>query len=117
MAGQGQRSTIQEMEEEFTMISIEDEEQGGITCEENADSLSEIDTRWCLVGKFLTDSSLISKPCSTKWLHYGGQIEACMSNNWKRIAFYFSSTMRWTLKGFVMRAPGRSDDSNLFLRD
>ncbi|KAK1366218.1 hypothetical protein POM88_041779 [Heracleum sosnowskyi] len=46
------------MEEEFVMISIEDDEQCGIIYEENTESLSEIDTHWCLVGRFLTDSSI-----------------------------------------------------------
>lgn len=36
---------IQEMEEGFAMISLEDEEQGGIVFEEQTDISSEIDTR------------------------------------------------------------------------
>lgn len=56
MARQG--NIVQEMEEEFAMISIEDEEQGGLVYEENTADLCEIDTRWCFVGRFLTDSSI-----------------------------------------------------------
>ncbi|XP_074350985.1 uncharacterized protein LOC141690199 [Apium graveolens] len=54
----GQRSVMQEMEDEFAMIRIEDEEQGGLVYENTNDDLGEIDTRWCLVGCFLTDSSI-----------------------------------------------------------
>lgn len=52
------RNAIQAKEEAFAMVSIEDEEQGGIVYGEDAESLSEIDTCWCLVGRFLTDSSI-----------------------------------------------------------
>lgn len=54
----GQRSAIQEMEENFSMIRIEDEELGGLSYEVHEEMLSEIDTRWCLVDRFLTDSSI-----------------------------------------------------------
>lgn len=53
-----QRNEIMEMEEAFNKITIEEEEQGGIEYEENTESLSEIDTHWCLVGRFLTDSAV-----------------------------------------------------------
>lgn len=47
MAG---RNSLQEMEKSFAMVSIDDEEHGGLCYEENAEDLSEIDLRWCLVG-------------------------------------------------------------------
>lgn len=53
-----QRTAMQEMEDVFSTIRIEDEEQGGLMYGENAEDLGEIDTRWCLVGRFLTDSSI-----------------------------------------------------------
>lgn len=53
----GDRS-IQEMEEAFALVSIEEEDHGGINYGGTTDDLSEIDTRWCLVGKFLTDSPI-----------------------------------------------------------
>lgn len=44
------------MEENFANIRLEEEEQGGLLYDGvTEDSLSEIDVRWCLVGKFLTD--------------------------------------------------------------
>lgn len=49
---------LQDMEEGFAMISIEDEEQGGLVYEKNLEDLSEIDIRWCLVGRFLTEASI-----------------------------------------------------------
>lgn len=38
----------------FARIQIENEEDGGLMYEEPSESLSEIDVRWCLVGRFLT---------------------------------------------------------------
>lgn len=54
----GQRNDFQEMMDDFAMIIMEDEKIGGITDAENDEGLTEIDTRWCLVGRFLTDSSI-----------------------------------------------------------
>lgn len=53
-----QGNTLQAMEEEFAMISIAEEEQGGLTYDEQGEELSEIDVRWCLVGRFLMDSTI-----------------------------------------------------------
>ncbi|XP_074352198.1 uncharacterized protein LOC141691372 [Apium graveolens] len=52
----GQRNNVHEMEESFARCSIEDEEQGLVYAEDSSE-LSEIDTRWCLVGMFLTEST------------------------------------------------------------
>lgn len=46
---------MQEMEEEFPMLRIEDEKQGVLVYMGNTDDLGEIDTRWCLMGRFLID--------------------------------------------------------------
>ena len=43
------------MEESFEWFRLE---EGGIMYEENSDDLSEIDVRWCLVGRFITDSPI-----------------------------------------------------------
>lgn len=56
MARQGR--DIADMEASFARFSIEGEDQGGISYEKDSTLISEIDTRWCLVGKFLTDSSI-----------------------------------------------------------
>lgn len=53
-----QKSSIQEMEEAFAAIQIEDEEHGGLCYENDNEDLSDIDMRWCLIGKFLTDSPI-----------------------------------------------------------
>ncbi|KAK1380220.1 hypothetical protein POM88_026964 [Heracleum sosnowskyi] len=45
------REAIQAMEERMAMIRLEDEEEGGLIYEENAEELSDIDVRWCLVGR------------------------------------------------------------------
>lgn len=49
---------IQEMEASFARFKLDDEEEGGISYEENTEELSEIDVRWCLVGRFLTESPI-----------------------------------------------------------
>lgn len=53
-----QNNSLQDMEESFAMISLEDEEQGGLMYEGETEDLGEIDTRWCLVGRFLTESPI-----------------------------------------------------------
>lgn len=53
-----QKSHIQEMEEAFAAIQIEDEEYGGPSYENDNEDLREIDMRWCLIGRFLTDSHI-----------------------------------------------------------
>lgn len=52
------KSPEQEMEESFVRIQIEDEEEGGLSYGEETKSLSEIDTQWCLVSRFLTESPI-----------------------------------------------------------
>lgn len=46
----GKQNDMQQMVDDFAMITMEDEELGGITYSENDEGLSEIDTRWCLVA-------------------------------------------------------------------
>lgn len=48
----------QEMEDSFARTTIEEEEEGGLSYEGITEELSEIDVRWCLVGRFLTESSI-----------------------------------------------------------
>lgn len=52
----GTQGSLQELEENFAMITIEDEEHGGLEYDGGAEELREIDMRWCLVGRFLTES-------------------------------------------------------------
>lgn len=54
----GPSNANREMEESFARFSIEDEEQEELSYVEESEVECEIDTRWCLVGKFLTDSSI-----------------------------------------------------------
>ncbi|KAK1380064.1 hypothetical protein POM88_026808 [Heracleum sosnowskyi] len=46
------------MEEAFAAIQIEDEEYGGLSYENDNEDLSEMEMRWCLTGRFLTDSHI-----------------------------------------------------------
>lgn len=52
------RSTIQKMEDTFALITIEDEEKGGLQYGEQDEMQAEIDMRWCLVGRFLAESPI-----------------------------------------------------------
>lgn len=52
------RTSVQEMEESFALIRLDEEEEGGLVYEEQANLQSEIDLRWCLVGRFLTESPI-----------------------------------------------------------
>lgn len=49
---------IREMEESPARIRIEEEDEGGLVYEEEVEDLSKIDVRWCLVGRFLTQSPI-----------------------------------------------------------
>lgn len=53
-----QSNANREMEESFARFSIVDEEHDELSYVEESEFCSEIDTRWCLVGKFLTDSTI-----------------------------------------------------------
>lgn len=52
------RDPIQEMKEKLATITIEEEEQGGLCYGRDTEGLSDIDMRWCLVGRFLTESNI-----------------------------------------------------------
>lgn len=52
------KDPVREMEEKFAIITIEGEEHGGIFYGEDTGSLSDIGMRWCLVGRFLTESPI-----------------------------------------------------------
>lgn len=49
---------MKKMEESFARFQMDEEEEGGILYEGNTDNLSKIDVRWCLVGRFLTESPI-----------------------------------------------------------
>lgn len=53
-----QKASLKEMEDAFTTIQIKDEEYGGLNYENVTEDLSEIVIKWCLVGRFLTDSPI-----------------------------------------------------------
>lgn len=55
---EGRQDPVKEMEESFAMIRIEDEEDGGIVYEGEDETHADIDVRWCLVGRFLTESTI-----------------------------------------------------------
>uniref|UniRef100_A0A803NFE8 Uncharacterized protein n=1 Tax=Cannabis sativa TaxID=3483 RepID=A0A803NFE8_CANSA len=46
------------MEDQYASITLEEEETGGLQYGVNDDDLSEIDDRWCLMGRFITDREI-----------------------------------------------------------
>lgn len=52
------RNPVEEMEDSFARIRLEEEEEGRLEYGGMAKETSEIDTRWCLVGRFLTESTI-----------------------------------------------------------
>ncbi|KAK1387792.1 hypothetical protein POM88_015970 [Heracleum sosnowskyi] len=86
-----QKTHIQEMEDMFATIQIEDEEHGGLSYKNITDELSDIDTRWCLVGRFLTDSSIDFQAMQhkmTSWRPGRGLYVKQLDNN--KFIFQFS---------------------------
>ncbi|KAK1381143.1 hypothetical protein POM88_027887 [Heracleum sosnowskyi] len=63
------------MEEAFAAIQIEDEEYGGLSYENDNEDLSEMEMRWCLIGRFLTDSHIDFQVMQHKMASLGGQRE------------------------------------------
>ncbi|XP_074323639.1 uncharacterized protein LOC141660543 [Apium graveolens] len=60
-------NALKEMEESFASIRLEDEEEGGLMyAGDSTEISSEIDVRWCLVGRFLTDSPIDFKAMQHK---------------------------------------------------
>lgn len=56
MASQENMET--DMERRYAEISLGDDDDGGLIYDEEEKDLSDMDDRWCLVGKFLTDRTL-----------------------------------------------------------
>lgn len=75
------------------MIRLEDEEDGGLIYEENAQELSEIYIRWCLVGRFLTESSIDFQAMQ------GDQGRACALRRSNVIVIFSSFIMKWISQG------------------
>lgn len=73
---------VQEMEDKFAMIVIEDEELGGLTYDEEVEVLGEIDTRWCMVGRFLTESPIDFQAMQHKMASLCVQAKDCTLNSW-----------------------------------
>lgn len=94
-----QKSYIQEMEEAFAAIQIEEEEIEGLSYENEAKDLSEIDMRWCLVGHFLTDSHIdfqaMQHKMASLWRPGRGLYVKQLENN----RFIFSFIMRLISRG------------------
>lgn len=53
---EGITNAMKEIEEGFAAICLEEEENGGLTYGDETEEHAEIDTSWCLVGRFRTES-------------------------------------------------------------
>uniref|UniRef100_A0A803P1Q3 DUF4283 domain-containing protein n=1 Tax=Cannabis sativa TaxID=3483 RepID=A0A803P1Q3_CANSA len=54
------------MDEQYAAFTIEDKDEEGLFFEAGTDELSEIDDRWLLVGRFLTNRSIDFQPMQNK---------------------------------------------------
>lgn len=97
------QSYVQEMEEAFAAIQLEEEEQGGLNYADASDGLSEIDTNWCLVGRFLTDSPIDSQAMQHKmaslWRPGRGLYVKQLENNRFLFQFYHEMDIRRVIEG------------------
>lgn len=93
-----QYTYIQEMDEAFAMIQIVEEEQGGLCYADANDELSEIDTRWWLVGQFLTDSYIdfqaMHHKMTSLWRPGRGLYVKQLDNNRFLFQFYHEMDIR-----------------------
>lgn len=99
------------MKEAFAAIQIEDEEYGGLNYENDTGDLSEIDMRWCLVGRFLADSHIDVQAMQHKMASLWRPGEAFMSNKWTTIGSSFSFIMKLISRGSSKEAHGPLEDS------
>ncbi|XP_074352285.1 uncharacterized protein LOC141691445 [Apium graveolens] len=117
------KDNLKAMEESFAMISLEEEEQGGITYEENAEDLSEIDMRWCLVGRFLTDSPIdfqaMQHKMASLWRPGRGMFVKQLEPNRFLFQFYHDIDIKrviegspWTFGRFHLIFERLKDDEN-----
>lgn len=91
------------MEEAFAAIQIEEEEQGGLCYENDSEQLSEIDTRWCLVGRFLTDSHIdfqaMQHKMASLWRPGRGLYVKQLDNNRFLFQFYHELDISRVIEG------------------
>ncbi|KAK1366579.1 hypothetical protein POM88_042140 [Heracleum sosnowskyi] len=91
------------MEEAFAKIQIEEEEQGGLCYADITDELSEIDTRLCLVARFLTDSHIdfqaMQHKMASLWRPGRGLYVKPLDNNRFLFQFYHELDIRRVVEG------------------
>lgn len=49
---------MKEIEDRYAALNIDEEEDTGVEYEEEIEESDNFDTRWCLLGRFLTDSPI-----------------------------------------------------------
>lgn len=118
-------NTLKEMEESFAAIRLEDEDEEGLIYEgDTTEICSEIDVRWCLVGRFLTDSPIdfqaMQHKMASLWKPGKGVYVKALESNRFIFQFYNDVDIKRVIKGslwtfgrfqlvFVRLLPG--DDS------
>ncbi|XP_074352663.1 uncharacterized protein LOC141691808 [Apium graveolens] len=97
------KSTMKEMKDAFATIQLEDEEYSGLNCENVEEDLSEIDTRWCLVGHFLTDSHIdfqvMQHKMASLWRPGRGVYMKQLDSNRFLFQFYHKIDIRRVIEG------------------
>lgn len=99
-----QNSAIRDMEKSFANIRLEEEEHSGLTYEgATENSLSEVDVRWCLVGKFLTDSPIdfqaMKHKMASLWKPGRGVYVKALESNRFVFQFYHEVDIRRVIEG------------------
>lgn len=98
-----QKIPVHEIEEAFAAIQIEEEEQCGLNYENTTEDLSEIDIRWCLVGRFLTyspiDFQAMQHKMASLWRPGKGLYVKQLDNNRFIFQFYHEVDIRRVIKG------------------
>lgn len=83
---------MDELADQYAAISLEEEESGGLSYAEEEVLDGGIDTRWCLVGNFLSDRSInfekMQHSLATLWKPGNGVYVKCLEPNLFLFQFY-----------------------------
>lgn len=124
-----QNRSLHEMDKSFAAIRLEEEEEGGLSyAGVMEESLSEIDMRWCLVGKFLTDSPIdfqaMQHKMASLWRPGRGVYVKALESNRFIFQFYHEVDIKrvidgspWTFGRFqlVFKRLSEGDDPRLVM--
>ncbi|XP_062099844.1 uncharacterized protein LOC133805696 [Humulus lupulus] len=95
--------SMKESEERYSMINLEEENEGGISYDSVENDGSGVDTRWCLVGHFLTkriiDFQQMQHMMVAFWRPGRGMYVKELENNLYLFQFYHEVDIRRVIEG------------------